>query len=121
SARPAAGRTPAHRAETLAILAAAAARLARGAESLERAAATAARVAFRPVAGDALVALGHDLALVDPDLDADPAGVRLGLHEAVVDVRADRVQRHATLRIALAAAHLAAAEAAGALDLDALL
>src|SRR4029079_2155846 len=69
---------------------------------------------------EALVALGHDLALVDPDLDADPAEGRLRLAGAVVDVRADRVQRHPALRIALDAAHLAAAEASCALDLHAM-
>ena len=68
---------------------------------------------------EALVALRHDLALVDPDLDADPAERRLRLAGAVVDVRADRVQRDAALRVALDAAHLAAAETAAALDLHA--
>ena len=51
-------------------------------------------------AGD-LVALGHDLALVDPDLHADAAVGRLRLGEAVVDVRAQRVQRDAALRVLL--------------------
>src|SRR6185503_16139437 len=69
--------------------------------------------------GDALEALGHDLALVDPDLHADPAEGRLRLDEAVVDVRADRVQRDAALGVALRAAHLRAAEAAAALNLHA--
>jgi hypothetical protein len=41
--------------------------------------------------------------------------VRPGLVEAVVDVRAQRVQRDATLAVELRAAHLRAAEAAGAL------
>ena len=44
---------------------------------------------------------GHDLALVDPDLDADAAGRRPRLDEAVVDVRADRVQRDAALGVGL--------------------
>ena len=66
------------------------------------------------------VALGHDLALVDPALDADPAGRGLGLDEAVVDVGAQRVQRDAAVGVALGARHLGAAEAAGDLDLDAL-
>ena len=69
--------------------------------------------------GDALVALGHDLALVDPDLHADAAVGRLGLDEAVVDVGADRVQRHTALGVALGAAHLRAAQASTALDLHA--
>ena len=64
-------------------------------------------------------ALRHDLALVDPDLDADAAGRGLRLDEAVVDVGADRVQRDAALAVRLAPAHLAAAEAARALDLHA--
>ena len=62
----------------------------------------------------------HDVALVDPDLDADAAEGGLGLVDAVVDVRAQRVQRHATLAVELRAAHLGAAEAAGALHPDAL-
>src|SRR5205823_4011586 len=95
---------------------------ARGAEALGRAAATAAcvLVAEAGLAGrDALVAGGHDLALVDPDLDADAAVRRLRLDESVVDVGADRVQRDAALVVGLAPAHLAAAEAARALDLHA--
>src|ERR671922_157535 len=41
------------------------------------------------------VALGHDLALVYPALDADAPEGRARLVEAVVDVGAQRVQRHA--------------------------
>src|SRR5205807_154958 len=77
----------AHRAEPLAVGTAAAAALAGGAQPLDGAAATAARVlvAEARVAGrDALVALGHDLALVDPDLHADAAVRRLRFDEAVV-------------------------------------
>ena len=66
------------------------------------------------------VALGHDLALVDPALDADPAERGSRLVEAVVNVRAQRVQRHATVGIALGARHLGATQASGALHLDAL-
>ena len=66
------------------------------------------------------VALGHDLALVDPALDADAAEGRAGLVEAVVDVRAQRVQRDATVRVALGAGHLGAAQATADLDLAAL-
>src|SRR5688572_21539920 len=110
-------------AEAFAVLGTAAARLARGAEALGCAAAATACLILVAEArvlagGHALEALGHDLALVDPDLDADPAVRRLRLGEAVVDVRADRVQRDAALGVALRAAHLAAAEAAAALDLD---
>ena len=63
--------------------------------------------------------LGH-VALVDPDLHADLAERRLGLEEAVVDVRAERVQRNAALAIELGARHLGAAEATRALHADAL-
>src|SRR5262249_36473010 len=48
------------------------------------------------------LALGSGLrrfALVDPDLDADPAERRAGLVEAVVDVGAQGVQRHAALAV----------------------
>src|SRR6187401_1707239 len=41
------------------------------------------------------LARGH-VALVDPHLDADAAEGRLGLVEAVVDLRTEGVQRHAT-------------------------
>src|SRR5262249_28490880 len=68
----------------------------------------------------AAVALGHDLALVDPALHADAAERRDGLVEAVVDVGAHGVQRHAPVGVALGARHLRAAEAAGDLDLAAL-
>ena len=60
------------------------------------------------------------VALVDPHLHADPAERRLRLEEAVVDVSAQRVQRHPTLAIELRAAHFGAAEAARALHPDAL-
>src|SRR6478672_2990625 len=61
-----------------------------------------------------------DLALVDPDLDADATEGRLGLVEAVVDVGTQRVQRDAALAVELGARHLGAVEAARALDPDAL-
>ena len=111
-----------HRAEALTVGTAAAAALARGAETLDRSATTAARVlvAEARVAGlNSFVALRHDLALVDPDLHADAAERRLRLDEAVVDVGAKGVERHAALAVRLAARHLAAAEAAAALDLHA--
>ena len=60
------------------------------------------------------------LAAEDPDLDADDAVGGLGLGEAVVDVGAQRVQRHAALAVPLAARDLGAAEAARRLDADAL-
>src|SRR5207247_6540243 len=49
----------------------------------------------------AAVALGHDLALVDPALDADAAERRARLVEAVFDVRPQRVQRDAAVGIPL--------------------
>src|SRR4051794_14040646 len=70
--------------------------------------------------GLALCARGRDLTLVDPDLHADPAEGRAGLVEAVVDVGAQRVQRHPALAVELRPRHLGAVEAAGALDPDAL-
>src|SRR3954467_9003404 len=70
--------------------------------------------------GLTLGAGARDLALVDPDLDADPAEGRLGLVEAVVDVGSQRVQGHAALAVELGARHLGAVEAAGALDPDTL-
>src|SRR5664279_809123 len=66
------------------------------------------------------VALGHDLALVDPALDTDAPERRARLVEAVVDVRTHRVQRHATVGVAFGAGHLGAAETSGDLHLHAL-
>src|SRR5579864_5201359 len=54
---------------------------------------------------------GRCLALVDPDLHADPAERRARLVEAVVDVRAQRVQRHPALAVKLAPGHLGSAQA----------
>src|SRR5262245_58105309 len=61
-----------------------------------------------------------NLTLEDPALHADLAvrGHRLG--EAVLDVGAERVQRHAALAVPLVARHLGAAEAARRGDADAL-
>src|SRR3984885_263162 len=74
--------------------------------------------------GQALV-LGHgivleDLALEDPDLDAAGAigGVCGG--DAIVDVGAQGVQRHATLAIPFETGDLRAAQSARAIDADAL-
>src|SRR5262249_44042052 len=124
TARTAAARPtpPTHRAEALAVGLATAAALPGGGKPLGGAASPAGLVLVaeaRVLLGETLVALGHDLALVDPDLHADPAEGRLRLTGAVVDVRTDRVQRDTALRGALDAAHPAAAEAAGALDLHA--
>src|SRR5687768_1754161 len=64
--------------------------------------------------------VSEDLALEDPALDADHAvgGQRLGL--GIVDVGAQRVERHAALTVPLDARDLGAAEAAAAGDADAL-
>src|SRR5204863_7366289 len=109
----------AHRSEAFAVGTAAAAALAGGAETLERSAAAPARVLVAQPRVALPEALRHDLALVDPDLDADPAGTRLRLDEAVVDVGPDRVQRDPPLAVHLPPAHLAAAETTRALDLHA--
>src|SRR5262249_23542267 len=68
----------------------------------------------------ALGASGRRVAPVDPHLHADPAEGGTGLVEAVVDVGAQRVQRHPALAVELRPRHFGAAEAAGALDPDAL-
>src|SRR5580704_6045931 len=76
-----------------------------------------------PQSGRGRLALGPGLrsfAAIDPDLHADPAERGPGLVEAVVDVRAQRVQRHPALAVELGPGHLRAAEAAGALHPDAL-
>src|SRR6185312_10581857 len=56
----------------------------------------------------------HHFALEDPNLDADDAIGRTRLGEAVVDVGAQRVQRHAAFAIPLAAGDLDAVQAARA-------
>src|SRR5690606_27434659 len=66
------------------------------------------------------VRLREHLALVDPHLDADHAVGRLRLAEAVVDVGAQRVQRHPALAVPLGARDLDAVQPSGAHDLDAL-
>ena len=69
---------------------------------------------------DRLAGRGHEVTEVEPALHADAPerGARLGL--AVVDVGAQRVQRHAAVAIPLATRHLGAAEPAAHLDLHAL-
>src|SRR5687767_15508355 len=61
----------------------------------------------------------HDLALEDPDLDAAGAvgGERGG--DAIVDVGAQRMQRHAALAVPLHARDFGAAEPTRAVDADA--
>src|SRR5215472_9621566 len=62
----------------------------------------------------------EDLALEDPHLDAAGAVGRERGRDAVVDVGAQRVQRHAALAVPLHARDLGAAEAARTVDADAL-
>src|SRR5690606_34288079 len=90
-------------------LAAAAATL----RTLAALAAATARGALRGLLGLALGAGGRGVALVDPHLDADAAERGAGLEEAVVDVGAEGVQRHAALAVELRPAHLGAAERSG--------
>ena len=59
------------------------------------------------------VVAAQRVALVDPDLDADDAVGGLGFGEAVVDVGAQRVQRHAAFAVPLAARDFDAVQAAG--------
>src|SRR5438876_1145453 len=58
-------------------------------------------------------------ALEDPDLDADRPVRRVGGREPVVDVRADRMERHAAVAVPLLARDLAAAQPPRARDPDA--
>src|SRR5262249_53289921 len=62
----------------------------------------------------------HDLALEDPDFDAAGAVRGEGGGNAVVDVGAQRVQRHATFAVPLHARDFGAAKPARAVDADAL-
>src|SRR6266581_1762166 len=83
----------------------------------------AARTLAGPQGGGRRLALGPGLrclAPVDPDLHADPAEGGPRLVEAVVDVGAQRVQRHPPLAVELRPRHLRAAQPAGALHPDAL-
>src|SRR5688572_20018394 len=63
--------------------------------------------------------VGHDVAAIDPDLDANAAVGGLGLTEAVVDLGAKGVQGNPALAVPLGAAHLGAAQPAAALHADA--
>src|SRR5215470_7671806 len=74
-----------------------------------------------PQRGRRGLALGaglRGLAAVDPHLHADPAEGRPGLVEAVVDVGAERVQRHPPFAVELRPRHFRAAQPARALDPD---
>src|SRR5204863_6686897 len=64
--------------------------------------------------------VGQDLALEHPDLDAAGAVGGLGGRLAEIDVVAQRVQRHPALAVPLGAGDLGAAQAAAAIDPDAL-
>src|SRR5438270_10177550 len=65
-------------------------------------------------------ALGQHLAAEDPHLAADLSVGGLGLGEAIVDVGAQRVQRHPALAVPFVARHLRAAQTAGAGHADSL-
>src|SRR5579862_317659 len=67
-----------------------------------------------------LLALAQRLALEDEDLHADRAVSGLRLGKSVLDLGAQRMQRHATLAIPFGARDLGAVQAARACDLDAL-
>src|SRR5690606_21982256 len=62
----------------------------------------------------------QDFAFEDPGLDADDAVRRLGFSEAVVDVGAQGVQRHAAFAVPLHAGDFRAAQAARDVDPHAL-
>ena len=66
-----------------------------------------------------LLAVGDLVAVVDPDLHADHAERGLGLGRAVVDLRAERVQRDAALAVPLATRHLGATQPSAGLHADA--
>src|SRR5690606_11131063 len=62
----------------------------------------------------------EDLAFEDPNLHADLAVGRVGFGEAVIDVGAQRVQRHAAFAIPFHARDFRAAQTARHIDADAL-
>src|SRR5208337_1957109 len=89
------------------------------------------RTSIRPAAAAAFLVLHRqtllshrivlkDLAFEDPDLNADNAVSRLGLGRAIVDIGAERMQRHAAIQIPFHARDFRAAEAARNTDADAL-
>src|SRR5687768_776687 len=67
-----------------------------------------------------LLAFRHDLAFEYPHLDADDAVGRLRFGEPVIDVGAQRVQRHTALAIPLGAGDLDSVQTPRTHDLDAL-
>src|SRR5271155_2868828 len=62
----------------------------------------------------------HDLALEHPDLDTAGAVGGLRGTDAVIDIGAQRVQRHATFAVPFHARDFGAAQTTGAIDPDAL-
>jgi hypothetical protein len=64
------------------------------------------------------IAIGQAVTTVDPDLHTDDAVGRLGFGEAIVDVGLQRVKRHASFAVPLAAGDLDAVQAARGHDLD---
>ena len=82
-----------------------------------------AAVAVAALAAGGLGILGaqrgiQDLALVDPDFNADLTVGRVSLREAVVDVCAKRLQRDSSLMILLASCDLGTAETSADHNLD---
>jgi len=68
----------------------------------------------RGLSGDLLAGRGkggNDVALVDPALDPDGADRCAGSRLAIINIGAQRVERHATLPVPLAPAHVGAPEA----------
>src|SRR3954468_4121837 len=63
--------------------------------------------------------VGQDLTLEDPDLHAASAVGGLGGRHAVIDIRAQRMQRHAPFAVPFHPGDLGTAEAAAAVDPDA--
>src|SRR5690349_10017206 len=85
--------------------------------SARRADAGSLRFHHQPVLGERIMA--EDLALEDPHLDAAHAISGMGFGIGIIDVRAQRVQRHAAFAIPFGPRDLGAAETAGAGDADA--
>src|SRR5512140_785854 len=69
--------------------------------------------------GRRLRVVGHDFALEDPDLDADHSIRRARLGQTVIDVRTQRVERHAAFAVPLRARDLDPVQTPRAHDLDA--
>src|SRR5262249_38742355 len=61
----------------------------------------------------------HDVAAIDPNLDADDAERRVGFGEAIVNISAQRVQRQAAIQRPFGASDLRAVQTPRDADLDA--